>query len=380
MIKSFKKYKIENTNKIKSGNFENDGREHYVYRVTDLSRVKEKYYYGSHTPPKTKKYNSLVEEFWSYGTSSKRNNVTESSNFKLKILKVFNNSGEKILYESFLHQYFNVKNNNMFWNASNQKPNGFNTTNQKGTFVVLKDNQRINTKHKIEGSVSINKGMVSVLNNSGDTLYVHKNSQEAKEYKSVTYNKVNVIDKNGISKQIDKNSTEYKEKEWVGVHKNKISCYINGTKKVKLINKEDFNPKIHKFVLEGYISVEDSEGNKFSIIKDSKEYSKFLSVEYKSIHKNKVNVFDNNGNIIKIDKQNPKFLSGEYKTINKGKSLVYDFTLEKYRKINKDAASNNKLRYKNPNSHIFVKNKKTNTNEKIKVCFYVKNINNYEII
>jgi hypothetical protein len=111
-------------------NFKPDGREHYVYRITDYTRTEKEHYYGSHTPEKGKKYNSLIEEFWTYKTSSKYNvlNENKKENYKVKILKVFDNPADKIIYEAFLHQYFNVKLSNKFWNKSNQTAFGYDTT------------------------------------------------------------------------------------------------------------------------------------------------------------------------------------------------------------------------------------------------------------
>jgi len=110
--------------------FEPDGREHYVYRVTDHTRSEKEHYYGSHTPKKGKKYNSLEEEFWTYKTSSKYNvlNENKKEQYKIKILKVFDNPADKMIYEAFLHQYFNVKLSTKFWNESNQTPFGYDTT------------------------------------------------------------------------------------------------------------------------------------------------------------------------------------------------------------------------------------------------------------
>ena len=113
--------------------FEPDGREHYVYRVTDHTRSEKEHYYGSHTPKKGKKYNSLEDEFWTYKTSSKYNILNEDrkENYKVKILRVFDNPADKMIYEAFLHQYFDVKLHNKFWNESNQTPFGFDTTGNK---------------------------------------------------------------------------------------------------------------------------------------------------------------------------------------------------------------------------------------------------------
>ena len=115
-------------------NFVKDCRKHYVYRVTDYTRSKEENYYGSRSTPKKNPKRDIIEDFWSYRTSSKYNTllIEHKENYKVKIIKVFNNSGDKILYEAFLHQYFNVKEEgNKFWNKSNQTPYGFDTTGMK---------------------------------------------------------------------------------------------------------------------------------------------------------------------------------------------------------------------------------------------------------
>ena len=110
-------------------NFIPDDRAHYVYRVTDYTRNIEENYYGSRSTAK----NNYIEDFWYYRTSSKYNTIIKENkeNYKVKIIKVFNNPGDKILYKAFLHQYFDVKLSNMFWNKSNQTPFGFDTTGTK---------------------------------------------------------------------------------------------------------------------------------------------------------------------------------------------------------------------------------------------------------
>ena len=111
-------------------NFKPDGREHYVYRITDLDRTEEQHYIGSHTPRHNKAYGSLTEEFWTYKTSSKYNTLDSSNKdrYKLKILKIFDNPADKILYEAYLHKIYDVKSSIYFWNRSNQTPYGFDTT------------------------------------------------------------------------------------------------------------------------------------------------------------------------------------------------------------------------------------------------------------
>lgn len=46
---------------------------------------------------------------------------------------MFDNSGDKILFESYLHQYFDVKSNTFFLNLVNQTPFGFDRTGVKAS-------------------------------------------------------------------------------------------------------------------------------------------------------------------------------------------------------------------------------------------------------
>jgi len=201
----YKNLILENP-KSKKLNFEPDGREHYIYRVTDYTRDKERHYYGSHTPPKNKVYSNLIDEFWTYKTSSKKNILNENKkvNYKVKIIKVFNNHGDKICYESFLHQYFNVKINKSFWNKSNQTPFGFDTTGLSHNRKITKEgvDKMIETKMKpfvkdgllttsaIENAKNASKTMNKV-GSDGLTIYQKSTIKEMKT-------KTKKIIKNGI--------------------------------------------------------------------------------------------------------------------------------------------------------------------------------------
>ena len=106
-----------------------DGRQYYVYRITDIKS--NTYYYGS----RIKQHEDILEDFWSYCTSSckKKDIMANTDNYTVKIVRIFDNSVDMYMYESFLHNYFNVKENNLFWNKTNQQPWGFDRTNSINT-------------------------------------------------------------------------------------------------------------------------------------------------------------------------------------------------------------------------------------------------------
>lgn len=146
---SFKIYRhnVLNDERSKIFNFLKDGRKYYVYRITDLN-TKESYY-GS----RASQNENLVLDFWKYGTSSKRKTsiLRNTYNYKLKIIKVFDNYDDMIIYESFLHDYFNVQELELFFNEANQTPFGF-TNNRSGC--------KLSETHKDKISENNGRGML----------------------------------------------------------------------------------------------------------------------------------------------------------------------------------------------------------------------------
>ncbi len=119
-------------------NFEPDGRNHYVYRV---SKDRE-HYYGSRTDIGEDTIGDKNTFGGGYYTSSeylkydfKKNRI----NYKVKIIKRFDNEADKIIYESYLHQKFDVRQHPGFINRCNQTPFGFSRgvgKNHSGAFEV----------------------------------------------------------------------------------------------------------------------------------------------------------------------------------------------------------------------------------------------------
>jgi len=187
-------------------NFDIDGREHYVYRVTDGETGE--YYYGSHTPAKGKIYNSLKEEFFTYGTSGKRKKLIlkcKMDRYYVKILKVFNNAADKIIYESFLHQYFNVRDHNKFWNDNNQTPFKFLISNK----IRIDNGKKIsktkaNPIWKEKNRESFKRGKVKELKTKSS--FIWKNTvqkEQIRKYKEWYYTGNNAeIRNNKISKTL----------------------------------------------------------------------------------------------------------------------------------------------------------------------------------
>lgn len=150
VIKSFKKYKqiTLNNDKIYKLIFKPLPQHlglYYVYRVTNI--IDNTYYYGS----RISKKENILDDFWQYCTSGKqKKNIKnyKTTKFKVKILKVFDNSGDMIIYESFLHQYFDVKLHESFFNESNQTPFRFSVAGKKqsANHIMLRTQNTMKTK------------------------------------------------------------------------------------------------------------------------------------------------------------------------------------------------------------------------------------------
>ncbi len=169
---TYKQWKIEKSKDIRYKNLNSniDGRFHYVYRIT-----KDKHYYGSRVSSVIPK-NDIGKKYFTSGVlceDFKRNMV----DYKIKIIKIFDNTRDKILFESYLHYKLNVKDNNAFANKSNQTPFGFDTTG-----VILSE------EYKKRISIT-NTGIGNPFYNKKHTEKTVQKMKTAKSFKSVRLSK-----------------------------------------------------------------------------------------------------------------------------------------------------------------------------------------------
>ncbi len=131
---SYQKYKEEvlSSTQVEKLKFEQDDKNHYVYRVSKDGN----HYYGSRTDRDNK---TIGDGYYTSSTDNifyvdfKKNPDT----YKVKVVRKFNNSGDKILFESYLHNYFDVKRHGSFINKANQTPFGFDRTGVKHDMVAI---------------------------------------------------------------------------------------------------------------------------------------------------------------------------------------------------------------------------------------------------
>lgn len=210
----YKKYisLIMEDNRYNTLDFSKDGFTHYVYRVKDLTDGK--YYYGS----RSTELENLFEDFSTYGTSSKRKYeiLNNSSAFKVKILKFFDNKSDMYIYESFLHDYFNVKDHNLFFNEANQTPFGFNT---KG--LNYKNSDETKARKKIANK------------NKGNCLSSEKISEiKLKRSNDIDENGLNSYQRAGMKVQKTLARKSVKEKE-IQIKKRKETISEAGLKAIQ---------------------------------------------------------------------------------------------------------------------------------------------------
>ncbi len=124
-LKQYKKQVLQDP-RSKKLDFTSDGRLHYVYRVTELFGDKL-YYYGSRSDSKEP---SIGQSYFTCSRNKKfyRSFKAHPENYSVKIVHAFNNPADKMIFESYLHQKFDVKNSSKFLNRANQTAFGFDTT------------------------------------------------------------------------------------------------------------------------------------------------------------------------------------------------------------------------------------------------------------
>jgi len=199
-------------NKSSIFDFQVDGRVYYTYRITDVTTGE--HYYGSRIKVKE----TILDDFWFYCTSSKRKHLIKEnkSNYKVKIIKIFNNLDDMYIFESFLHQKLDVKNNDCFWNQSNQTPFGFNTSGKEfskkqsdymNTLIIYDGISMTNAKKHSLKMTSTRKEKITLPNGSNSTSFIEgaKAGAKTKIKKSPHYNIFNIYTNKLLYKNISRN-------------------------------------------------------------------------------------------------------------------------------------------------------------------------------
>jgi len=101
-----------------------DYKYHYTYLIANLNVTsKERYYIGVHSS------NNLDNNYMSSSTYLKDIiKLSINGNFEKTIIEIWPTRAGAIMHEIWLHGWYNVKDNRLFYNKSNAIDNGFDTT------------------------------------------------------------------------------------------------------------------------------------------------------------------------------------------------------------------------------------------------------------
>ena len=297
MIKTHKEYKQwaikEHHNRDKEITFDKvDDRYYYVYRITN-TRL-NKHYYGSRNSVIMPQLDIGVKYF---STSKDKDFIKDQkenpSDYKYKVVKVFNNTKDKEIYESYLHQYFNVRDNINFYNGSNQTPFGFDTTGM------------VSVKDKDDNTMSVSVYDERYLSGelTGLTKGV-KHTIKTKHKMSISrIGRIPVKDKDGNTFIVDVCNPRYLSGELVHVTKGRVTVR-------------------DKYGNTSSVSINDPRYLSGELVVDSK--GRVLSDDIKKkmsdSKKGKVNIKDKYGNTSSVSINDPRYLSGELVPISKGKT------------------------------------------------------------
>jgi hypothetical protein len=130
---------------------------HYVYRITNL--INNKHYYGKRSSKIEAKLDLGLKYYSSCQLLKKDIKKCGSENFKFKIIKQFKTAKDAIIFETYLHKKFDVKNNNNFYNNANQTGEKFDTTGKAVYYNTLtKQNEFLKVEERKNYHLNVNKG------------------------------------------------------------------------------------------------------------------------------------------------------------------------------------------------------------------------------
>ena len=237
----------------------------YVYQITEISTGIK--YIGSRGSKKL----SAIKDLKKYKSSTKddlfkQNQKLNPLNYYYEILSYHPTRTVATNEEARLHALYDVKNNPLYYNRSNQTPTGFDTV-----------------------------GRVTVRDKYGNTSSV-------------------LID-----------DPRYLSGELVHHTKGKLTVKDNNIFKFITVEEYYLNTHIYNTITKNKIIATDKNNNYYRIDKNDPRY---LSGELTDINKNKIVVKDKYNNYYRLDKNDPRYLSGELVGINKNKPISEDTKLK----------------------------------------------------
>lgn len=191
---------------------------HYVYRITN--KTEGMHYYGARSCNCLPKEDIGIKYFSS--STSKEFITHQKQNpkvYKYKVIKLFNTRVDAVEYEVYLHQRFNVKCHDKFYNKANQKSKKFDTTG-KVVYRDLRDNSTglisqkefISNSYLVGASYSVLKGVPKSEETKTLISKALSGRKKSKEHIEARIKTVTVIQENGKSIMQEAASKAYNTK------------------------------------------------------------------------------------------------------------------------------------------------------------------------
>jgi hypothetical protein len=312
---------------------------HYVYRITNL--INNKHYYGKRSSKIEAKLDLGLKYYSSCQLLKKDIKKCGSENFKFKIIKQFKTAKDAIIFETYLHKKFDVKNNNNFYNNANQTGEKFDTTGKAVYYNTLtKQNEFLKVEERKNYHLNVNKGYNPYYN----TL-TQKSEMEHPD--------------------IAKNRPELQ-----GFSKGKIAIHNKLTKQIKFIKPGEYenNYKLNSNWGLGTNSHHSKGKTNYKNIKTGK--TEWLSTDDPRIGKEYVHMNINTatfkniktGKIEKLKTDDPR-IGIEYVGTTKGFCTYKNIETEEYEYISIDNPEIGIKYFKNSHGHANYKNIKTGETE-----------------
>lgn len=293
---------------------------YYVYRITNLKL--NKHYYG-YRSSKIHPSKDLGKKYFS--SSRDHNFIIDQKNnkhdYKYKVIKIFDNKLDAIRFESKLHYKFDVRNNENFYNLSNQTYDSFLT--QDGEVYTLshgwiscdeyQSNKEKYTLHERKVKVFDNINKIEVV------IDYDEYNSDKERYTHASNDKVAVID-NKTNEIVYITTQEYykNKSKYTSTNKGKVAVIDIITNESKLVSIEEYhNNDNYVHPSKGSISVFDKLDNTYKAI-SKQEYDNNKD-RYSGVNKGKISASKNpNKKIIKIYNSNNEVMftcDGNFKEV-----------------------------------------------------------------
>lgn len=227
----------------------------YTYKITHKQTNKS--YIGS----RKSKDNDLMCDLKSYKSSSRNKHFKKEleecpDNFTFEIIDVFDNYEDCINNEVYLHDYYNVSENDMFYNLAKQTSTGFTTYNYKHTEETKKIMSDKSNKKRENNVMYNNKHSKNTIDKITEKAKLRTHPKETidkiikSNSKGVSINGVIYENSTIASKEIglSKSCIDYRLKS----NSNKFEKWFRLGKKIR---KVEINGVIYISAKEGYTSL-----------------------------------------------------------------------------------------------------------------------------